>query len=81
VNTQPHATAAGQALTAEEHMRVQKRIEARAYAKWLAAGCRNATALKDWIEAEDEVLVEFCRRHMRPAARGRTSCGTRINFE
>ena len=77
VNAQPHTTAAGQALTAEEHIRVQKRIEARAYAKWVASGCRNATALRDWVEAEEEVLVEFCRRRMRPAARGGASCGTR----
>ncbi len=70
---QPQTERAGPLITAEEHLRVQNQIESRAHAIWVSAGCPGGTALGDWIQAEEDMLIEFCRRHMRPSLGGGAS--------
>ena len=48
-------------FTAEEHLWAQRSIELRAYKRWRDCGGSGAGALKNWLEAEEEVLTEFCR--------------------
>jgi hypothetical protein len=74
---QPHTAAAGYVITQEDHLRVHQWTKARAHAIWVSSGCRSGTVLRDWLQAEDEVLVEFCRQHMRPSAPGQHSCEKR----
>jgi len=47
------------AFTVEEHLRLQRRIEDRAYQLWQANGHDLDHALNHWIKAEMEVLMEF----------------------
>src|ERR1700677_3413283 len=54
-----------------------ERDQGRAYAIWISSGCRSGTARRDWFAAEEEVLVEFCRRRTRPAVSGWTLRQTR----
>jgi len=80
----------GLVFTMEEHLRVQQQIERRARELWCAGGCRQGTALNDWLQAEREVLEQFIRAYARrhsspqssrpgPAARvARTRPETRI---
>jgi hypothetical protein len=42
-----------------EHIRVQQEIERRAHELWCAGGCRDGTALNDWLHAEGEVMEKF----------------------
>jgi hypothetical protein len=56
--------AARHRITVEEHLRVQKKIEMRAYAVWNSSGRPSDTALRDWLQAQDEVIAEFCQEHM-----------------
>jgi hypothetical protein len=63
-------------LTLEEHLRVQREINGRAYRFWLAKGRGWQCALADWLKAENEVLAEFVTSQMqnqvsRPASRER----------
>jgi len=62
-----------QTISMQEHLWVQQMIEKRAYALWVSAGCNKGTSLRDWIEAEIEVLTDFCRRKLRPPGGGRIS--------
>jgi hypothetical protein len=55
----------GVVFTAEEHLRVQQQIERRARVLWCAGGCRHGTTLKDWVQAEREVLAQFIRAYSR----------------
>jgi hypothetical protein len=66
---QPHTAAAGHVITMQDHLWVHRRTQDRAYAVWISSGCRSGTALRDWLQAEAEVLIEFCRLHVRPAGR------------
>ncbi len=54
-------------FTAREHLGAQEQIERRAHELWCAGGCRHDTALKDWLQAEREILEQFiwayARRH------------------
>jgi hypothetical protein len=54
-------------FTAEEHFKAQDQIEQLARELWRSRGCRDGTALEDWLQAEREVLVRFiwsyARRH------------------
>jgi hypothetical protein len=45
----------------DDHLRVQAAIERRAYDLWQAGGAGQGDALSHWLQAEDEVLREFCR--------------------
>ena len=57
-------------FTSGEHLGVQEQIERRARELWCAGGCRNDSALNDWLQAEREVLEQFirvcARRHSLP---------------
>jgi hypothetical protein len=77
---QPHTAAAGHVITREDNLWVHRLTKARAYAIWVSSGCRCGTALRDWVQAENEVLVEFCAQQVRPFARGRASCERRKRF-
>jgi hypothetical protein len=66
-----------QTITRQEHLWVQKMIEKRAYALWVSAGCNKGTSLRDWIDAEKEVLTDFCRRKLRPPGGGGISTKAR----
>ena len=46
-------------FTVDDHLRVQHQIEVRAHELWHAGGCREASALSDWLQAEREVLEQF----------------------
>jgi hypothetical protein len=48
-------------LTVNDHLRVQAAIERRAYELWRAGGRGQGDALSHWVQAEDEVMREFCR--------------------
>jgi hypothetical protein len=48
-------------ITVDDHLRVQAAIERRAYDLWQAGGAGQGDALSHWLQAEDEVLREFCR--------------------
>jgi hypothetical protein len=63
---QPMPTALAQPeFTIEEHLRVQREIEARAHQFWLAQGCALKSALNCWRKAEDEVLAEFVKKRLQ----------------
>ena len=47
-------------FTLAEHLWVQKQIEKRAYELWREGGGRQDTPLSNWLQAEDEVVREFC---------------------
>ncbi len=64
----------------EEHLRVQQDTERRAFELWCAGGCKDGTALVDWLQAEREVLEQFIedyiRRHSWPRrSKPRSSLG------
>jgi len=46
-------------FTVDDHLRVQQQIEARANELWREGGCRDQSALSDWLRAEREVLEQF----------------------
>src|SRR5882672_9984465 len=46
-------------FTVADHLRVQQQIEQRANELWRARGCRDQSALSDWLRAEREVLEQF----------------------
>jgi hypothetical protein len=52
-------------FTAEEHLKTQQQIERRARELWCAGGCRDGTALGDWLQAEREVLEQFIWAYAR----------------
>jgi hypothetical protein len=52
-------------FTAEEHLKAQQQIEWRARELWRAEGCRDGTALGDWLQAEREVLEQFIWAYAR----------------
>jgi hypothetical protein len=52
-------------FTSEEHLGVQEQIERRARELWAVGGCRQGTALNDWLKAEREVLEQFIRVYAR----------------
>ena len=54
-------TKAVASLTANEHLGLQKEIEARAHELWRAGGCRQAASLNDWLLAEREIFEKFLR--------------------
>jgi hypothetical protein len=60
-------------FTAEEHLKTQRQIERRAHDLWCAGGCRDGTALGDWIQAEREVLGQFIWSYARGHALRRSS--------
>jgi hypothetical protein len=67
-------------FTAEEHLKTQRQIERRAREIWCAGGCRDGTALGDWLQAEREVLEQFIwayarRDALRQSSRPRASVG------
>lgn len=66
MNTKPQKTADEFNFSVAEHLEVQRRIEALAYVKWIESGCQTATA-DNWIEAEEEVMTDFCRRRLNQA--------------
>jgi hypothetical protein len=55
---------------AEKHLVVQEQIERRARELWGVGGCCHGTALKDWVQAECEILEQFilafARQHSFP---------------
>src|ERR1700722_3989623 len=64
--------------TAEEHLKTQQQIERRAREIWCAEGCGDGTALRDWLQAEREVLEQFIwayaqRDALRQSSRPRAS--------
>jgi hypothetical protein len=71
----------------EEHLRVQREIEARAHRFWLAKGCALKNALNDWLKAEEEVLAEFVkartqRQPVQPVSSNtQTKTGTTASFQ
>jgi hypothetical protein len=48
-------------FTIEDHLNVQRAIEARAYRLWFTNGCVLSRALNDWLKAENVVLAEFVK--------------------
>jgi hypothetical protein len=50
-------------FTVEDHLSVQHQIERRAYELWRAGGCREASSLTDWLQAERDVVLEFVMAH------------------
>lgn len=42
----------------DEQLRLEERIQKRAYELWLAGGCRHGNDLGDWLQAEGEVLEQ-----------------------
>jgi len=44
-------------FTIEEHLRVQRQIEQRAYCHWRKRS--GESSFNDWLNAETEVLAEF----------------------
>jgi hypothetical protein len=46
-------------FTVDDHLRVQHQIEVRANELWRAGGCREDSALSDWLRAERDALLEF----------------------
>lgn len=52
-------------FTVADHLKVQRQIEQRAHALWLAGGSRQDTALSNWLRAEREVLQNFILRRQR----------------
>ena len=46
-----------------DHLLVQREIEKRAYALWLAEGNRPSSRLSDWLRAECEVVTRFCQAY------------------
>jgi|SRR5882724_9021772 len=57
-------------FTVDDHLHVQEQIEKRAHELWREGGCRNQSALSDWLRAEREVLEKFVLAYiLRPPAR------------
>jgi len=61
----PGSIAEGVVFRVEEHLRAQQQTERRAHELWCARGCRDGTALSDWLQAESEVLEEFIGAYVR----------------
>jgi Protein of unknown function (DUF2934) len=80
MRTRPNTEAPGHVITLQDHLWVHNRTRERAYAIWVLSGCPSGTALRDWLQAEDEVLIEFCRRHSRSSDCGRVSGRARKQF-
>jgi hypothetical protein len=75
MNTQPKVATSGNAqppssvrmqreFTIEEHLRVQRQIEQRAYIFWRAHGDSASNAFNNWLTAEVAVLVDFVKTRM-----------------
>ena len=57
-------------FTVDDHLHVQQQIEKRAHELWREGGCRDQSALSDWLRAEREVLEQFVLAYVqRPPAR------------
>ena len=63
-------------FTIEEHLRVQRQIEQRAYIFWRAHGDSASNAFNNWLRAEVAVLVDFVK--VRMAASSGTHIRTRL---
>ncbi len=72
----------GPIITLKDHLWVHQRTEERAYAIWVSSGCRSGTALRDWLQAEYEVLLEFCRQYRIQSGRiaGQSRCAQEVSF-
>ncbi len=69
MNLKPHTDLDTETvLTAEGHLRLQEQIERRAHELWRAGGCREGTAMSDWLRAEREVLEQHSLAYQRRAA-------------
>jgi len=55
-------------LTADEHFRVQKEIEKRAYELWLKDGCCDGRDLDNWLQAEREFTNSHLDRQRKSQA-------------
>jgi hypothetical protein len=60
-------------FTVDDHLRVQHQIEVRANEFWRAGGCREQSALNDWLRAEREVLEQFVLAYNAHLARREAS--------
>jgi hypothetical protein len=58
----PAEPAAQPDFTIEEHLRLEKEIEARAHQLWQANDGGRSNPLNDWLKAEHEALVGFIIR-------------------
>ena len=61
--------------TIEEHLRVQRQIEQRAYCIWWAQGHAPESALNNWLKAESEVLTAFVTTRSAVAGKTHTRTG------
>lgn len=48
-------------FSARDHLFVQGQIERRAHTIWIERGCPEGDSLNDWLRAEREVIVNFCK--------------------
>jgi Protein of unknown function (DUF2934) len=74
-------------LTVDEHLRLQREIEKRAYDLWRTGGCNQTTGLQEWLQAEREILEEFVRGRLRqskarsqPEGRGQLGSKSTLHF-
>ena len=57
-------------FTVDDHLRVQQQIEEHAYKLWRAGGCCDHAALRNWLQAEREVVEQFVIAYaLRPSPR------------
>ena len=50
-------------LSAEEHLWLNWELERRSREIWLSGGCREGSALANWLQAERETWQRFVRSH------------------
>jgi len=55
-------------LATELHLRAQTQIEQREQHLWFAGDRAPGGAMKDWLRAEQEVVMALCRALLRPGA-------------
>jgi hypothetical protein len=67
-------------FTIEEHLRVQRQIEQRAYRMWCAQGNAPDSALNNWLKAEREVLAAFVATRAAVAGETHTRTGGPASF-
>lgn len=69
MTTRVHETLQGRSgSSGDEPLRLQERIEKRAYELWLTGGCRHGNDLSDWLQAEREVLEQRAETSSSPGA-------------
>ena len=69
MTTRVHETPQGRIdSSGDEPLRLQERVEKRAYELWLTGGCRHGNDVGDWLQAEREVLEQRAEASACPGA-------------